>query len=102
VATSIEGLAILLAEDRRADQAAQLLALASALRRHMGAPTWPADQAAVHTAMDTARLLLGEEAVAKVWAHAHALPLEQLLDAIAVIVGGGRQAGSADTSAPPT
>jgi hypothetical protein len=90
-----------MADDSRTDQAAQLFALAAALRRHMGAPTWPADQAAVNTALATTRSLLGDGPVAKVWAHAHALPLEQLLDAIGVIAGRERHVGSADTSAVP-
>ena len=82
VAASMEELAGVAAFQGQANQAAQLLAVASALRLHMGAPVWPADQAAVNTALATTRAILGEDAVAATWARAHALPLKSLLSAI--------------------
>jgi len=90
VASSMEGLAVLMAEDGRAEQAAQLLSLAAALRRHMGAPVWPADQAAVNAALATTRTLLSDKAVAALEAQANTLSREELLDAIRALIAEQR------------
>jgi hypothetical protein len=82
VAASLEELASVAAVQGDAEQVAQLLAAASALRLHMGTPVWPADQTAVNTALATTRTILGEATVASVWARVHALPLEALISAI--------------------
>jgi tetratricopeptide (TPR) repeat protein len=61
VAASLEGLAIVAAMRGQAHQAAQCLAVASALRLHMGAPVWPADQSTVDTALAASRAILGDD-----------------------------------------
>jgi tetratricopeptide (TPR) repeat protein len=82
VAASMEELAGLAAVQGQANQAAQLLAVASALRLHMGAPVWPADQSTFDSALSASRTMLGDDAFTAVWAQIHALSLEHLLSAI--------------------
>jgi len=48
----------------------------------MGAPVWPADQAAVDTVLATSCAALGDDAFDALWAQTHALPLEELLSTL--------------------
>jgi len=93
VAASLEGLASVAAVQGHANQAVRLLAAASALRKQMGTPVRPVDQAAVEQTLVTARSTLGV-AFATVWAEAQTLPLERILSTIpsmaAFNVGGDR------------
>ena len=66
----------------RAELAARLLAVASALRVQMGTPIRPLDQRAMDQAQATARSTLGDDVFAAEWAQAQALPLEQILKTI--------------------
>jgi hypothetical protein len=81
VAASLEGLASVAAVQGQANQSAQFLAAASALRAQIGTPVWPVDQAAVAQTLATARSTLGD-AFAPVWAEAQTRALEQILSTI--------------------
>ena len=83
VAASLEGLGTITAAQGQAEQSVRLLALAAALRWHMAAPIWPADQTSLDAALATGRSLLNDNGFAEIWAQAQALPLEQLLQTIA-------------------
>ncbi|MFN8467818.1 MAG: NB-ARC domain-containing protein [Caldilineaceae bacterium] len=66
-----------------ADLAVRLTAAASALRRQMGAPVRPVDQAMVEHTLAAARSGLGgASAIATLWTTAEKQPLEQILSAI--------------------
>jgi hypothetical protein len=81
VAATLEELAGLVVSQGHADLPTRLLA-AAVLRTQMGMPVRPVDQAAVERALVSARLTLGDDAFAAVWAAAQAQPLEQILGAV--------------------
>ena len=84
IAYTLEGLAASVVTLGQAQLTVQWLAAAAVLREQMGTPVRPVDQAAVNTAAATARSPLGENAFAAAWEQARALPLEQLLNTIAL------------------
>jgi len=84
VPASLEGLASVAAAGGQADQSVRYLAAAAALRRQMGTPVWPVDQATLTNTLATARSALGAAAFAAAWAEAQALPLEQILNTLPI------------------
>lgn len=68
---------------------ASLLAAAAALRRTMGTPVRPADQAAIEGALLAARTSLGDTTFAEAWATGQTLPVEQLVAQVATAPDDG-------------
>ena len=78
-----EGLACLVAQSGQMELVIRLLAAASGMRAWMGTPARPVDQPAIEHVLESARSVLGADAVLALWAKASKDPLAEILHSIA-------------------
>jgi ATP/maltotriose-dependent transcriptional regulator MalT len=81
IAPTVEGLAVVVAEQGETSWAVRLLAAAAALRDSLGTPLPPVSRTAYSRSVASARAQLGEQAFAVVWAEGHGMTWEQALAA---------------------
>lgn len=79
VAHGLEGCACLAADKLEAERAARLFGAADALREAIGVPVPPVDRAGYEGPRRSARVALGEERFAQIWAEGRALTPEQAI-----------------------
>jgi DNA-binding CsgD family transcriptional regulator/tetratricopeptide (TPR) repeat protein len=79
IAPTVEGLAVVVAEQGETTWAVRLLAAASALRDSLGAPLPPVSRADYERCVAAARVQLGEQAFAVAWAEGQSMTWEQAL-----------------------
>jgi hypothetical protein len=79
---AIEGLAYLAAQSGQTEFTIRLLAAASAMRTQMGTPVRPVDQPTIEHVIESARLVLGADAVQALWVKASKDSLEEILRSI--------------------
>ncbi len=79
IAPTIEGLAVVVAEQSETLWAVRLLAAAAALRDSLGTPLPPVSRADYERSLAAARAQLGEQAFAVVWAEGRGMTWEQAL-----------------------
>ncbi len=79
IAPTVEGLAVVVAEQGETTWAVRLLAAAAALRDSLGAPLPPVSRADYERCVAAARAQLGEQAFAVAWAEGHSMTWEQAL-----------------------
>src|SRR5205807_4455271 len=77
IAPTVEGLAVVVAEQGETTWAVRLLAAAAALRDSLGAPLPPVSRADYERSLAAARAQLGEQAFAVAWAEGQSLTWEQ-------------------------
>jgi len=81
IAPTIEGLAVVVAQQGETIWAVRLLAVAAALRDSLGAPLPPVYRADYERCVSAARAQVGEQAVAVAWAEGQSMTWEQALAA---------------------
>ncbi|HEV2581988.1 MAG TPA: LuxR C-terminal-related transcriptional regulator, partial [Ktedonobacteraceae bacterium] len=81
IAPTLEGLAVVVAEQGETTWAVRLLAAAAALRDSLGAPLPPVCRADYERSVAAARAQLGEQAFAVAWAEGYGITWEQALAA---------------------
>ena len=81
IAPTVEGLAVVVAQQGETTWAARLLAAASALRDSLGVPLPPVCRADYERSLAAARAQLGEQAFAAAWAEGQSMTWEQALAA---------------------
>jgi tetratricopeptide (TPR) repeat protein len=77
IARALECLAVSAAARSNAEQSLHLAGAAAALRRRVGAPLTPAEQARLEKALEFARRMLGSAAGLALWMEGWAMPIEQ-------------------------
>jgi ATP/maltotriose-dependent transcriptional regulator MalT len=81
IAPTVEGLAVVVAQQGETTWAVRLLAAAAALRDSLGAPLPPVSRADYERSLAAARAQLGEQASAVAWAEGQSMTWEQALAA---------------------
>ena len=79
IAPTVEGLAVVVAEQSETSWAVRLLAAAAALRDSLGTPLPPVSRADYERCVAAARAQLGEQAFAAAWAEGRGMTWEQAL-----------------------
>ncbi len=77
IARALECLAVSAAAQSNAEQSLHLAGAAAALRRRVGAPLTPTEQARLEKALEFARRMLGNAAGLAAWMEGWAMPVEQ-------------------------
>jgi predicted ATPase/serine/threonine protein kinase len=77
IARALECLAVSAAAQSNAEQSLHLAGAAAALRRRVGAPLTPTEQARLEKALEFARRMLGNAAGLTAWMEGWAMPVEQ-------------------------
>jgi predicted ATPase/class 3 adenylate cyclase/DNA-binding CsgD family transcriptional regulator len=81
IAPTVEGLAVVVAQQGETSWAVRLLAAAAALRDSLGAPLPPVYRADYERCVAAARAQVGEQAIAVAWAEGKSMTWEQALEA---------------------
>ena len=100
IARVLECFACSAAEQLEAERSLRLAGTAAALRRNIGAPLTPAEQAKLETTLDLARQVLTNTAGATAWLEGWAMPVEKAVEEVLMSHSAARSVTATGPDAP--